>query len=89
MPGICRDTTDTAGGKLNSTQTTVYAGGQLVIIDGDSVDSHGISLHDSPTMIAGSNKVYIGGVAVCNAGDLATCGDDATGYDKVNVGDPE
>jgi uncharacterized Zn-binding protein involved in type VI secretion len=38
-------------------------------------------------MIAGSNNVFIGGIAVCNAGDLATCGDAATGSSNVNVGD--
>lgn len=38
-------------------------------------------------MIAGSNNVFVGGVAVCNAGDLATCGDAATGSSDVNVGD--
>jgi uncharacterized Zn-binding protein involved in type VI secretion len=39
-------------------------------------------------MIAGSNNVFIGGVAVVNAGDLATCGDAATGSANVKVGDP-
>jgi hypothetical protein len=41
-----------------------------------------------PKMIAGSNNVFIGGVAVVNAGDLATCGDAATGSANVNVGNP-
>jgi hypothetical protein len=40
-----------------------------------------------PQMIAGSNKVFIGGIAVCNAGDLATCGHPATGSPNVFVGD--
>ena len=80
MPGICTDI-DTAGGDLIPSQTKVYAGEQLVIV-------HGIPPHDSPTMIAGSKDVFIGGIAVCNAGDLATCGDAATGHAKVNVGDP-
>jgi hypothetical protein len=38
-------------------------------------------------MIAGSKNVFIGGVAVCNAEDLATCGHAASGSDDVNVGD--
>ena len=87
MPGICTDI-DTAGGDLIPSQTKVYAGEQLVIVHGDSVANHGIPPHDSPTMIAGSKDVFIGGIAVCNAGDLATCGDAATGHAKVNVGDP-
>jgi uncharacterized Zn-binding protein involved in type VI secretion len=38
-------------------------------------------------MIAGSNDVFIGGIAVCNAGDLATCGHAASGSSNVTVGD--
>ena len=37
---------------------------------------------------ANSKNVYVGGIAVVNAGDLATCGDAATGSDTVNVADP-
>lgn len=85
MPGICRDN-DTAGGDLIPSQTTVYANNQLVIIDGDAVASHGIAPHDSPTMIAGSNNVFVTGTAVCNEGDAATCGHTATGSVDVFVG---
>jgi hypothetical protein len=39
-------------------------------------------------MIAGVNKkVKIGGITVCNAGDLATCAHPASGSPDVNVGD--
>ena len=38
-------------------------------------------------MIAGSNNVFINGIAVCNAGDLATCGHPASGSSNVFVGD--
>jgi uncharacterized Zn-binding protein involved in type VI secretion len=41
----------------------------------------------APTMIAGSDNVFIGGIAVCNAGDLATCGHAASGSSTVSVGD--
>lgn len=85
MPGICRDN-DTAGGDLIPSQTTVYANNQRVIIDGDDVAPHGIAPHDSPTMIAGSNNVFVNGTAVCNAGDAATCGHTATGSADVFVG---
>ena len=90
MPGICRDTTDSAGGALIKQQTTVLANGKEVIVHGDSVTSHGDSPHDSPTMIAShtsSDNVFIGGIAVCNAGDLATCGHAASGSSDVMVGD--
>jgi uncharacterized Zn-binding protein involved in type VI secretion len=86
MPGISRDN-DTAVGDLIPSQTTVFANGELVIVDGDDVEGHGTGAHASPKMIAGSNNVFIGGVAVVNAGDLATCGDASTGSANVNVGD--
>jgi uncharacterized Zn-binding protein involved in type VI secretion len=72
MPGISRDN-DTAVGDLIPSQTTVFANNKLVIVDGDDV--------------AGSNNVFIGGVAVVNAGDLATCKHTSTGSANVNVGD--
>ena len=87
MPGISRDN-DTAGGDLIPSQSTVFANSKLVIVNGDSVEGHGSGEHAGPTMIAGSNNVSIGGIAVVNAGDLATCGDAATGSANVNVGDP-
>lgn len=85
MPGICRDN-DSAGGDLIPSQSTVYANGELVIVDGDDVEGHGIPPHAAPTMVAGSNNVFVGGVAVCNAGDLATCGHAASGSGDVSVG---
>jgi uncharacterized Zn-binding protein involved in type VI secretion len=88
MPGICRDTTDTAGAALIKTQTKVFANGDEVIVHGDTVTAHLAGLHAvPPTMIAGSKNVFIGGIAVCNAGDLATCGHSASGSSNVNVGD--
>jgi uncharacterized Zn-binding protein involved in type VI secretion len=88
MPGICRDTTDTAGAELIKTQTKVFANGDEVIVHGDTVTAHLAGLHAvPPTMIAGSKNVFIGGIAVCNAGDLATCGHAASGSSDVNVGD--
>jgi uncharacterized Zn-binding protein involved in type VI secretion len=86
MPGISRNN-DTADGDLIPSQTTVFANGELVIVDGDNVADHGRGRHNSPTMIAGSNTVFIGGVAVVNAGDLATCSHASTGSANVNVGD--
>ena len=83
--GICRDI-DSAGGDLIPSQSTVYANGEEVIVNGDDVEGHGLPPHAAPTMEAGSKNVFIGGVAVCNAGDLATCGDAATGSSNVNVG---
>ena len=87
MSGICRNGVDSAGGSLINTQGTVFANSSEVIVDGDPVASHGSSPHNSASMIAGSNNVFIGGIPVCNAGDVATCGHVATGSSNVNVGD--
>lgn len=88
MPGICRDN-DTAVGDLVPSVTSVYANNNLVIVNGNSVVPHAplIEPHLTATMTAGSNKVYAEGIAVCNAGDLATCGHAATGSSDVFVGD--
>ena len=89
MPGICRIGIDTAGGVIVGViqDGTVFANGALVSVNGDLVAPHGIPPHASPTMIAGSDNVFINGIAVCNAGDLATCGHLASGSSNVFVGD--
>ena len=82
MSGICRAIVDTAGGgPLIATQTTVFANSSAVI-----VTPHGTNLHAVPVMVAGSNNVFVGGVAVCNSLDLATCLHSASGSSDVNVG---
>ena len=86
MPGVTRNG-DTAGGSISSSQSTVKANGVNVIVHGDSVASHGDSPHNAATMIAGSNSVFIGGIAVVNAGASATCGHTSNGSSSVNVGD--
>jgi len=86
VPGVSRDN-DSAGGDLIPTQDKVYANGEKIIRDGDPVAGHGLAPHASPTMIAGSNNVYVLGKAVVNAGDSATCGHTSSGSNNVNVGD--
>ena len=85
MPGICRNN-DTAVGDLIPSQTKVFANGEEVIVNGDAVASHGISPHNAATMVAGSTRIFVDEKAVCNAGDLATCGDAATGSTDVFAG---
>tara|TARA_R110000796_G_scaffold77945_1_gene174163 strand:+ start:37 stop:303 length:267 start_codon:yes stop_codon:yes gene_type:complete len=88
MPGICRDGTDSSGGTLSASQSSVFANGDAVIVDGDAVAGHGVAPHIPQTIIAGSNNVFIGGVDVCNAGDgNSVCGHTASGSSDVNVGD--
>lgn len=87
MPGISRNN-DTAGGDLIPSQTTVFANNQLVIIDGDTVDSHGDSPHGQQTIIAANNQVFVTNKLAANAGDKASsCGEAATGSTDVIVGD--
>ena len=86
MPGVSRDN-DSAGGDLIPTQSTVYANGKAIIVNNDPVAGHGLAPHASPTMIAGSNNVYVLGKAVVNAGDSATCGHTSSGSNNVYVGD--
>jgi uncharacterized Zn-binding protein involved in type VI secretion len=88
MPGICRNGVDSAGAALIASQSKVKANGAAVVVHGDDVTGHAPPvIHAAPTMIAGSNNVFIGGIAVCNAGDAATCGHTASGSSDVNVGD--
>ena len=51
-----------------------------------AVTGHGDAPHDSPTMAVGSSTVFVNGIAVCRAGDTATCGDAASGSGDVNAG---
>ena len=87
LKGICRDGVDAAGGVLIKTQYTVKENGEEVIVNQYPVTVHGTGVPAGPTMIAGSKNVFIGGIAVCNAEDLATCGHAASGSSTVNVGD--
>ena len=89
MPGVCRVGIDTAGGVILGVlqDSTVFANGALVSVNNDPVQGHGVAPHASPTMIAGSNNVFVNGIAVCNAGDLATCRHSATGSNNVFIGD--
>ena len=86
MKGICRDN-DTAGGDLIPTQDFVFVDGNLVIVDNDPVQGHGVGEHSGPTMIASTANVFINNIRVCKAGDLATCGHPATGSSTVLIGD--
>lgn len=88
MPGITRADDAVGAGLAINSQTTVFANSKLVIVNGDTVTPHAPhGIHDSATLIAGSNSVFVGGIAVVNAGDLATCNDPSIGSSDVLVGD--
>lgn len=84
--GISRDN-DTAGGDLIPSQTSVYADGELVIVDGDDVAPHGPGIHAAAVTTATTTSVYVEGILVTREDDPATCGDLATGSSTVFVGD--
>ena len=89
MPGISRNN-DTAAGDLVPSQGTVFANGQAIIRLGDSVASHAPcpvpASHCAATMAGASSSVYVAGIAVCRAGDAASCGHAATGSGNVAAG---
>ncbi len=87
MPGIARQGLDAAGGtQLAGGQATVYANGALVVLLGDAVAGHGQAPHAAPAMATASDTVYAGGIRLCRAGDLASCGHASTGSGDVFVG---
>ena len=85
MPGIVRKGVDSAGGKLLSGSSNVFANGAAVVRVGDSVEGHGRGSHSDPKMAQGSPNVFVNGIAVSRAGDKATCDDPATGSPNVKV----
>lgn len=88
MPGVVRADVDTAGGTIRASgNSTVYVNNKLVIVDGDPVDPHGTGEHAGATMVAsGTSNTLIGGIPICFAGDLATCGHAATGSSDAFFG---
>lgn len=87
MPGVSRVGIDTAGGTIiGALVPTVLVNGAPIVVIGAAVAGHGLPPHAAPTMATGSATVFAGGIGVCRAGDLATCGDVATGSSNVLAG---
>lgn len=87
MAGCSRVGVDAAGGTITGGgQSTVTCNGAAIAVLGDAVAGHGAAPHDAPTMVQASGTVFAGGIAICRAGDAASCGDTATGSGNVNVG---
>ena len=91
MPGAARVSTDAAGGtQLGGGQSHVYVNGALWVVSGDAVASHApcptVPSHCAATMTGASATVFIGGTAVCRAGDAASCGHTSTGSGGVFAG---
>jgi uncharacterized Zn-binding protein involved in type VI secretion len=87
MPNVSIDS-DTAGGDIIASASTVKFNDLAVVLDGDSVDPHSPGgEHNSATVPAGINStVKIEDKLVVVAGDVATCGHTATGSATVSIG---
>lgn len=86
MPGIALVGVDTAGGVQLGLQVPWFrVNGHPVAVKGDSVAGHGLVPHDSPTMAEGSPTFRVGGIPVCRAGHLATCGHATTGKSGFRI----
>lgn len=86
MAGASRKGIDEAGGVLLEGDETVLVNGAAFAFDGVSVARHGDAPHSSPTMIASTGSVFVGGIPVIREGDSATCGHTVSGSDNVFVG---
>lgn len=87
MPGVSRVNTDNAGGLIvGNLAPTVLANGSPIAVKGAAVVGHGLPPHAAPVMVGASGTVFAQGVAVCRAGDAASCGHAASGSGNVLAG---
>lgn len=84
MPGVSRVNQDTAGGTITGNLApTVFVDNKPIAVKGAAVANHGISPHSSPVMSGHSGNVFANNIAICRAGDAASCGHGATGSGDV------
>jgi len=84
LPGVSRVNTDLAGGLITGNLApTVYINGSNVACQGAAVQNHGVAPHAAPVMSGHSGTVYANGIAICRAGDAASCGHTASGSSDV------
>lgn len=87
MPGVSRVSMDSAGGTIaEALAPSVRVNGAPVALLGCAVTPHGIGAHAGPIMAEASGTVFAGGIALCRAGDAASCGDLASGSGDVFAG---
>ena len=87
MPGVSRVSQDGAGGTITGVMAgSVYVNGTNVVCQGAAVQNHGTAPHNAPVMVGHSGTVYAGGIAICRAGDAASCSHSATGSNDVFSG---
>ena len=82
MPGIAR-VGDSAGGTIvGALVSSVRVNGKPIACKGARVTPHDIDPHMIVAMVGASGSVFAGGIAVCRAGDSASCGHKASGEDS-------
>ena len=101
MPAVARcENTDTisTGHACDGTaqiqgclQSTVYANGNLIAVQGDAIAPHtilsgAICVPHSAVVNVGSSSVFIGGIPVARVGDSADGGSIITGSGNIVVG---
>lgn len=89
MPGIARVSLDTAGGTIIGVLVpSVRVNGAPIAVLGAAVTPHPpVPPHTTaPVMVGHSSTVRAGGIPVCRAGDVASCGHAATGSATVFAG---
>jgi uncharacterized Zn-binding protein involved in type VI secretion len=80
---------DTAGGKIvGNLAPKVLVNGSPIGVKGAVIEAHAPNVppHITPVMVGASGTVFANGIAVCRAGDLASCDHSATGSANVLVG---
>jgi uncharacterized Zn-binding protein involved in type VI secretion len=92
MPGIARVGIDNVnGGEFLNGNSTVLCNGKPIATLESRISAHsccgtGCIQHCAATMVSASKTVMVGGILVCRAGDVASCGDVATGSSNVLCG---
>lgn len=86
MAGITLTGIHSAGGVITGGgQGLMTVEGSEVAIIGDAVAPHGQGAHAAATMVTGSKIFFINKIAVCRAGDRASCNHQANGLDWFQV----
>lgn len=84
MPqGISRVGKDIAGGEMTLASPNVFINNLPAVLTESPVVSHGIYPHSSATIMGTTTKTFINGVPFVRMGDVASCGDVATGSTDV------
>lgn len=79
---------NTAGAAVTgSLQSSVFAGNQLVAVDGSPVAGHGVGVHAAPVTANGDKTVFAENIPINSKGDADSCGHPrAAGLSTVFVG---